>query len=336
MEGPLVSVILCTYNNEDFLVEAIESILNQTYQNIEFIIVNDGSTDRTKSIIQNFKTEKIKYFEHQKNKGQEEAKNLGLANAKGKYIAYMDGDDISKKQRLSTQVEFLESHNEIGICSTGLAFFGIRNDVKFGAETDLEIRLKSLFSTSIAHPTCLIRSSVIFQNNIKYKKGFEAAEDYYFFLALLGKTKAYCIQKPLYRYRWHGENISIIKSDIQQENFKKISLLSFQKLLGIDFSKDEHEIIYSFFKGKSDLENALIVQSILEKKSHLKMNSKLSKRFHLFYYERLIEILNNESPKGFSTFLVFIKSGIWKELSLKKYFKRYLFISARCLYNSVK
>jgi len=108
---PQVSVIMCTHNDAAFLKEAIDSILNQSFQDFEFIIINDGSTDNTKQIIEDINSPKIRYFEHLQNKGQEDSKNLGLSKATGQYVAYMDGDDISYPDRLQIQVDYLMEYS---------------------------------------------------------------------------------------------------------------------------------------------------------------------------------------------------------------------------------
>ncbi len=112
-QNPLVSVIMPVYNAGNFLMEAIESILNQTYQNFEFIIVDDASTDNSWKIIQKYAKKypkKIKAFQLKKtlNRGGDACANFALKKAKGKYIARMDADDIAHPKRLEKEVDFLE------------------------------------------------------------------------------------------------------------------------------------------------------------------------------------------------------------------------------------
>lgn len=285
----LVSVLMCTYNNADYLDEAIESILNQSYQNIEFIIINDGSTDQTKDTILSYNSPKIRYFENEKNLGQVDSKNFGLSKAKGKYIAYMDGDDISEKERIAIQVEYLETHPEIGFCSTGVTFIGQRKGSLLTAETDESIRLDGLFSTPMAHATFLFRREILVKYNINYVHGFLATEDYWFMLLLLDKAKAYSIQQPLYRYRWHGKNISVKKSDLQFRNFKKISRTAFKQILKIDFSKENHHLVYSIFRGKITITEVKKVHPILMK-ALKSSDSDLVQAFKKIYAKNVIRV----------------------------------------------
>ena len=116
-----VSVVLCTFNDEKTIKEAIESILCQSYNIFEFIIWNDGSTDGTEKIIKSYDDNRIRYYYHE-NTGLGEALRLACAEAKGKYIARMDGDDICLPSRIQKQVEFLESHPDYVLVSSAVFY----------------------------------------------------------------------------------------------------------------------------------------------------------------------------------------------------------------------
>jgi len=114
-----VSIVMSVYNAQKYLDEAIESILNQTYSNFEFIIINDGSTDKSLEIIENYAKKDSRIIViNRENKGLIYSLNEGIRKANGKYIARMDADDISLPQRLEKQVEFMEKNKNIGICGT--------------------------------------------------------------------------------------------------------------------------------------------------------------------------------------------------------------------------
>jgi len=112
-ENPTVSVIIPTYNRAHLISRAIKSVLNQTYQDFELIVVDDGSTDNTEEVIQNFKDKRIKYFRHKINRGGNMARNTGLKNSKGQYIAFLDSDDEWLPEKLEKQLKvFAESKDE--------------------------------------------------------------------------------------------------------------------------------------------------------------------------------------------------------------------------------
>ena len=113
---PLVSVVMPVYNSERFVAEAIDSILQQTLVDLEFFIVDDGSTDGSPAIIRDYaeRDPRIRFFQHPENQGEAAARNTGMAHVSGKYVAGMDSDDVSLPQRLEQQAAFLEARADIG------------------------------------------------------------------------------------------------------------------------------------------------------------------------------------------------------------------------------
>lgn len=122
-DGDLVSVIIPVYNSEKFIKETIKTVQNQTYKNYELIVVNDCSTDNSKKIIEEEikKDNKIKLINLKENSGVAIARNTGIDNAKGKYIAFLDADDLWEKEKLEKQIEFM-SKNEYEFTFTGYEF----------------------------------------------------------------------------------------------------------------------------------------------------------------------------------------------------------------------
>jgi glycosyltransferase involved in cell wall biosynthesis len=136
MQSKLVSIIIPTYNAQDFISECIQSVINQTYRNIEIIIINDGSTDSTREIIEKFDDIRIRII-NQVNKGASFSKNVGLAHAKGDYIQYLDADDKLSKDKILNQVLILENNRScIAVCKTKI----ISNDLSINdSEIDTDI-----------------------------------------------------------------------------------------------------------------------------------------------------------------------------------------------------
>ncbi len=264
-ENPLVTVLLCTFNDETYIEESIQSILDQTYKNFEFIILNDGSTDNTKQIIQSFDDPRIRYLEHEKNKGLEDSKNWGIEEARGKYIAYIDGDDLALSDRLSTQTKYMEQNPDVGLCASAVAVFGTKNNYYHSAETDLEIRCRTLVGTPLTHPSCMIRTSVLKEHNIRYNKNFPAAEDHPFMLELLKVTKAYCFPKVLLRYRWHEQNVSITNRTIQKESAERARDLAFKELVGIEITEKEKEVFVDFWRDRCEPTQIKILEGLRDK-----------------------------------------------------------------------
>ena len=118
-----VSVIIPIYNGEKYIKDAIDSVLNQTFQNFEIILINDGSTDKTSEILDIYnKNNKIKILNIEKNQGQASAINLGIKKSKGKYLAYLDSDDIMLENRLLCQLKYLDKHKNIGLIFSDIGY----------------------------------------------------------------------------------------------------------------------------------------------------------------------------------------------------------------------
>lgn len=114
---PYVSIIIATFNREKLLREAIHSVFAQTYQNFELIIIDDGSTDNTSSMIKEFTDSRL-HYQHLPNQGRSKARNVGLSLAKGKYITFLDSDDLYHPEKLALQTAYLDAHPETGMIYT--------------------------------------------------------------------------------------------------------------------------------------------------------------------------------------------------------------------------
>lgn len=214
-----ISVILPVYNTkEEFLREAIESILNQTYKDFEFIILNDGSTNNAKDVILSYNDKRIKYVE-QENHGLIYTLNKGIALSQGEYIARMDSDDISLPERFAKQVEFLDNNPEIGIVG---ALIDIFPDVDFCKSYEKEPKfLDLLIENQLAHPVVMFRKSVLERFNLQYNNCLHA-EDFELWSRMIKVTKFYNIQEVLLRYRFHGNNLSTVHQNVQIDNTNRI------------------------------------------------------------------------------------------------------------------
>lgn len=211
---PLVTVVMATYNGEQFLAEAIESVLDQTYSNFEFIIVDDGSTDGTSKIITDFEDDRIIYMRKEKNSGIAYSLNLGISNAKGKYIARMDDDDVCFSNRFAEQVAILEKHDDIILCATNVILD--KDPINILKEEEHEaIKMQLLFANAIVHPTVMIRKSILLHDT--YNPNMVPSEDYDLWSRLIWQGKFYIIKEPLlfYRYRELSETSTRRKEQLQ-------------------------------------------------------------------------------------------------------------------------
>lgn len=213
------------YNVEKYVEEAIDSILAQTFPDFELIIVNDGSRDKTKQIIQRraLRDKRIVFIDSEQNRGVATSLNVGIQVARGKYIARMDADDIVLPERLATQHRFLEAHEKIDICGTAIRAFypdGRAIDA-FYDQQDAQIKtnmlFKSPFSATLAHASILFRRTLFEQ--FHYDQQNHYSEDAYLYLdmALNGQVTFSNLHQSYYLYRLHDTSISGRRSHAQAE-----------------------------------------------------------------------------------------------------------------------
>lgn len=229
---PLVSVILPVYNAEKYLSSAIESILNQTYKNIELIVINDGSTDESELIIQKIVERDSRIVPiSRENKGLIYTLNEGISLSTGKYIARMDADDISNENRIATQVDYLEKNKDI--CLVGSFFDSIDENDKFLSsitlcENDNEIKEWFFLGNPICHPSIMINKNIV-GNDFLYDNDWDSAEDFELWIRLSLKYRMYNIPKPLIKYRIHSGSISSKKLKYQLTQSNKLRANYFEK-----------------------------------------------------------------------------------------------------------
>lgn len=225
---PLISIIMPVYNAGSFLVPAIESILNQTYQNFEFIIINDNSTDNSWEIIKKYQKKylkKIKAINLKRtlNRGGDACANYGLKIARGKYIARMDADDIAHPQRLEKQVDFLEKNKNVFLVGTNAKVIDKTGKIigkKLVPLTNEEIYQSFFTFNPIIHPSVMYRRS-IGKKRFFYPKKFSANNDYYVFFKLICQNYKFAnLKEKLLYYRIHGENDTF--KNIKQKFFNTL------------------------------------------------------------------------------------------------------------------
>lgn len=195
-----VSVIMAVYNAEKYVEQGIMSVLNQTLEDFEFIIINDGSKDKTLNIIKSISDKRIVIID-QKNSGAANARNSGLKSAKGEYIAILDADDIAMPDRLKKQVDFLETNSEYGIVGGNASV--IDKDGVFVTNTNQtldwnSIKLK-LPASPFIHSTIMFRMTLI--KTIGFYPDIPPSEDAFFILKIAKVTQMINLQDCLVNYR---------------------------------------------------------------------------------------------------------------------------------------
>ncbi len=176
---PTISVIMPVYNTERYVREAIGSILNQTFADFEFLIFDDGSTDKSLAIINSFDDKRIKVIHSAVNKGYIYHLNEGIRLASGSYIARMDADDISLPQRFAKQIELLATNAKLIGCSTNMRYMnenGVLGDIRWNEKTPVFIPWELLWDNPICHPSIMVRSEILKKE--QYDTKLRPTEDY--------------------------------------------------------------------------------------------------------------------------------------------------------------
>lgn len=306
-DKPLISVIIPAYNSEKYIAQCLDSIIRQTYKNIEIVIIDDGSTDNTNNILKSYESnhDNIKLI-LKSNGGVSSARNLGLKEAKGEYIALQDADDISLSDRLESQMKYLQD-STADVCGTGIEFFGDKkNKIRLFPEHDAVIKYNCLFHGRVmAGPTAMFRKSSIV--GLTFDENEAMGEDYQFFLrCFLEKNLTFHnIQQPLYQYRVSTNQASKKLKDITQESIVRIQNNLFKKS-GILTSKSLINDHYKVFKTKSfKLDNTIneytnfllsLKELIAPDSGDTKELSKEKIAIHFFEEYRKIHNIKKHSP----------------------------------------
>jgi len=303
---PAISVLMPVYNAQQYLHEAMDSILKQTFGDFEFLVFDDGSTDKSREIIQSFNDPRIKVFLSEKNTGYASLLNEGLQKAEGKYIARMDADDVSMPDRFQKQFDFLERNPDYVLCGTW--FREITEDRVANLPTDNDnIKLKMLCITPFCHPSVMMRAGVLKRNRILYEVDHAPAEDHELWTRLAEYGKLVNLPEVLVDYRVHDNNISLkVRTDVQIRNLataRRNYTRSFFK--DAQLNQGQLDVLQSlFYKETSFLHHELyvcggVIQRIVSG-NHEYMVPK--KKVHAFLSERFFYRCTTSTAMGLQAF----------------------------------
>ena len=244
MKQPLISVIMSTYNDELYIEESLQSILNQTLTDFELIIYDDCSTDHTVEKIRAFHDPRIQLICNEENCGLTKNLNKGLRIAKGKYIARMDGDDISEQTRFEKQVAFFEEHPAVYLISCHAQNFGesdLVNRIRGNSEV---LRCRMLIRPVFAHPGFMMRRELI-EEGFFYDETFRTAQDYEFAVRAAGTHEIGMVPEILLHYRVHKKQISNTANGNQVTNADRVRQKQLEQLK-ITLSGEEQQVYHDW------------------------------------------------------------------------------------------
>ncbi|WP_272995632.1 glycosyltransferase [Paraglaciecola agarilytica] len=246
---PLISVVIPVYNAERYILKALRSVCEQSYQNLQIIVLDDGSTDRSKELIESVEDERI-YLVSRENRGLIATLNEGISLSSGDYIARMDADDICLANRFAKQLEYLQKQTNVGVVFTGIEYINASGDIirkKISNETRKIESVELLFGCPVCHPTAMFNMNVLAKCDIKYDSDFNKTEDYELWTRLINITQIGILSEALFQYRIHSESITSKSSDEQRNTavraiMKNLSNLDSQKLessLGVIYNNHQ-------------------------------------------------------------------------------------------------
>jgi glycosyltransferase involved in cell wall biosynthesis len=322
--NPKVSVVMSVFNTDDYLKEALDSILSQTFADFEFIIINDGSTDASSDILQHYQSirdERLRIYT-QKNCGLVHSLNKGCALAHAEYIARMDSDDISFPDRIARQVSFLEQNPRVAVLGGAVILVdsaGKSIDIVRYPEKDPSIKKELMHYDCIAHPAIVMRKGA-FNSVGGYRSAFRHAEDYDLWLRMAERFELANLLEPVLYHRIHERQVSF--SHILQQTLSTLAaqaLATRRKEFGVEpplqFDGVTTSVLYSLgvshatitrqsaetYSSKANLmlkfDNDAVASQLL--KSALKVAPSTSLR-RKFIAEFLIESAKLDYKKGFT------------------------------------
>ena len=240
---PRVSVLLPAYNASRYVAGSIESILSQTFQDFELIVVDDGSTDGTLPVLERYaRDSRVRIVALPTNRGIAGALNAGLAEANGELIARQDADDVSLPDRFARQIAFLDAHPDVvvvGTASERLAPDGTVTAVELGAPTDTLIRWGMCFRCALGHSSVILRAEPVRAHDLRYDPARRTAEDFDFFSNLLEHGRAAIINVPLVRVRDELERWTrVAGDDVLRGEREEIAYANVRKL-GVQVAEED-------------------------------------------------------------------------------------------------
>jgi len=234
---PLISVLLPVYNDARYVCASIESILRQTLPDFELVVINDGSTDDTPELVNQYQDPRIRLIHNERNLGLSPSLNRAIVAARGKYLARQDADDVALPHRFETQLRFLEAHPEISMLGSHACVIddqGIETETwSYPPPDDINIKWNLLFRNPFIHSSVMMRRSVLDQTGFYAEDPDRAlVEDYDLWSRINRVAKSANIEEPLQKYRLNPTSVSVRTRSEQNRQCAAISQRNICWLLG--------------------------------------------------------------------------------------------------------
>lgn len=214
---PRITVLLPVYNGDQYIGEAVRSVLSQTFTDFKLLVIDDGSTDRTAEMLADFADPRLRIIRLPKNEGRVTALNIGFLESRSEFIARMDADDVCLPRRFERQVAFLDARPDVAVCGTWIREFGGGRHVHRLPTQPEQIRARLFFRWAMAHPTLVMRRAFLENHNLRYSGEFPHSEDLELLVRAANLTMLANIPEVLLRYRVHDRQASCLHARDQIE-----------------------------------------------------------------------------------------------------------------------
>ena len=334
---PNLTVLMTVYNGEDYLREAIESILNQTYRDFKFLILDNSSSDSSREIIRSYNDPRIELVALPENIGQVAALNKGLDMIDTPLVARMDADDISLPRRFERQTAFMEAHPGIGVCGIFVRGFLQQNkkEIKYRWPTKPEdIKVRLMFECCLPHPGVMLRKTFFDQYGLRYDETIGHSFDWELWQRAADHFDLANLPEFHLRYRFHPENESKKNTHLQEAAALKLDNRSLERLeLHRHLLRLVHrDVAYETFNVKNREPEFLnrVVQWFGELENANKRQRIYSEEaLHCFLRERLFVVLHHNTAHPKLILKLFFKERLYRDVgffqSIKFLVKVFLF-----------
>ncbi|WP_294156559.1 glycosyltransferase [uncultured Clostridium sp.] len=301
----MVSIIIAVYNGEKYIEQAIESVLSQTYKDLELIVCDDGSTDNTRKLVQRYTN--VIYI-YQKHKGQGAARNSGISASKGDYIAFLDADDLYTPDKIQKQIDIFSVYknvdivyNDLIVTDKNLKYLNVlKSEGRFEKRQDLLAAV--IFRQIIQGPICMMLRRKCTEN-IKWSEELKYAADYQYIIKLAQEYNFKYLEKPLYIYRRHESNLSNHHQITVEEEKNIVKELGTDKIKSIVEESTFNDDVKQFLLAKiyikiDEYEKAEII---------LKLKINIKEKAILYFYLGLCNYKLNHIEEAIDNYKMSIK-----------------------------
>jgi glycosyltransferase involved in cell wall biosynthesis len=319
MKPPVLSIIMPVYNSVNYLAEAVESVLLQTFTNFELIIIDDASTDGSAEIISGFKDDRVKKLRNQQNQGIVYSRNRGLDRARGNFVAQFDSDDIAMPKKFEKQINFLKQNPDFGMVGSWVKMIDSEGKLmgqtwKLPAKPKL-IPAIMLFRNYFVQSTIVARKEAIPSGG--YKTGYDVVEDYKMWIEIARKHMVWNLPEHLVDYRVHGASATNSDNARLDHQYKLIFADLFSEL-NIELDDDNFKT-HLLIKHSGPIQN---IEALRQIEEHLKLIVSQNKKMQVYNQKALAKVVSNRWLKccvraraaGLKTVATFLTSPLSRKM----------------------